>query len=138
MKKQSQENPNWIMVFSGFVAFWGITACDTPAVTCADELGCIAVDWRDPIRIGVMSALSGEVASVGQDSQRGVELAVADRSSSLLDHQIELVVTDSGCTPKVAAVAAEIVIEDEDVLGVIGPHAARRQKRPFPLLKPPV
>lgn len=135
MKKQSQENPKWIMVFLALLLFGGITACDTPAMTCADELGCIAVDWRDPIRIGVMSALSGEVASVGQDSQRGVELAVADRSSSLLDHQIELVVTDSGCTPKVAAVAAEIVIEDEDVLGVIGPTCSAAAETAVPIIE---
>lgn len=134
MNKQGQGN-TYVKVIFLTLLLLGAAACATPTMICEDELGCIAVSRREPVRIGVMAALSGEAAYVGQDIQRGIELAAADRSSTLLDHQIELVVTDSGCDENVAIVAAKIVIEDEDVLGVVGPTCAISAETAVPIIE---
>jgi branched-chain amino acid transport system substrate-binding protein len=134
MKRQGQGNTYFKVLFLTLLLL-GAAACTTPAMTCEDELGCIAIGRREPVRIGVMTALSGEAAYLGRDIQRGIELAAADRGSTLLDHQLQLVVTDSGCDEKVAAVAAKIVIEDEDVLAVLGPTCSVSAETAVPIIE---
>lgn len=121
MKLQGQENMKRLFVFLALFLFLGVSACQSPEIACDDPLGCIAVDRNEPIRIGAMAALSGDGAYLGEDSQRAIQLAILDRDNALLDHKIELVTTDSGCTAAVAKIAAELVIEDEDVIGIVGP-----------------
>ena len=110
-----------LVIFLALFLFLGLSACNAPEISCADSLGCIAVNRGDPVRIGAMAALSGNAAYLGKDSQRAIELAILDRDNTLLDHKIELVVTDSGCDAEVAKIATELVVEDEDVIGIIGP-----------------
>lgn len=121
MNLQGQENVKPLVVFLALFLFLVLSACSSPEIACADPLGCIAVNRNDPVRIGAMVALSGSAAYLGEDGQRAIELAILDRDNTLLDHTIELVVTDSGCDAEVGTVATELVIEDEDVIGIVGP-----------------
>jgi branched-chain amino acid transport system substrate-binding protein len=87
------------------------------------------------VRIGALAALSGNAAYLGEDSQRAIQLAILDRDNTLLDHRIELVVTDSGCDAEVAKIATELVVEDEDVIGIIGPTCSVAAETAVPIVE---
>ena len=135
MNKQGQENVKRIAVFLMLFLFVGLAACQSPQIACDDPLGCIAVTRGEPIRIGAMAALSGNAKYLGEDSQRAIELAILDRNNTLLGHTIELVVTDSACAAEAGTVAADLVIEDEDVIGVIGPTCSVAAKTAVPIVE---
>ena len=136
MKIQGQENVKRKFIFLALFLFMVLlSACTTPEIACDDPLGCIAVNRGDPVRIGMMAALSGNTAYLGEDSQRAVELAILDRNNTLLDHKIELVVTDSGCDPEVAKIATELVVEDDDVIGIIGPTCSVSAETAIPIIE---
>ena len=44
-----------------------------------DGRGLIEIGPEDPIKIAAIQAISGDVASVGQDQVRAIEIAIADR-----------------------------------------------------------
>lgn len=134
--KQGQENVKRKFVLLTLFLFLGLlNACNAPEIVCEDSLGCIAVNRGDPVRIGTMAALSGDAVYLGEDSQRSVELAILDRDNILLEHKIELVVTDSGCDPEVAAIATELVVEDDDVIGIIGPTCSVSAETAVPIVE---
>lgn len=137
MNLQGLENKLSFYVFLALFLFSGLllSACNAPEITCTDPLGCIAVNRREPIRMGTMAALSGDAAYLGEDSQRAIEMAILDRDNTLLDHKIELVVTDSGCDPVVAEVATELVVEDDDVIGIIGPTCSVAAETAVPIVE---
>lgn len=87
--------------------------------TCVDPLGCIIVGNEEPIVIAVALTLSGSNAPYGVDALRGVELAIADRGT-ILNHPIELVQEDELCTPEGGQAAAERLVQNPKVIGVIG------------------
>ncbi|MBE2220137.1 MAG: branched-chain amino acid ABC transporter substrate-binding protein [Anaerolineae bacterium] len=135
MNRQGQGNVKHALVFLALFLFLGVSACNDPEIACEDSLGCIAVERGDPIRIGAMAALSGHAAFLGEDSQHAVEMAILDRDNTLLDHTIELVVTDSGCDAEVAKIATELVVEDEDVIGIIGPTCSVAAETAVPIVE---
>jgi branched-chain amino acid transport system substrate-binding protein len=135
MKSQGQESVKQKYFFLALFLFLSISACNGPEIACEDPLGCIAVNRGDPIRIGAMAALSGDASYLGEDSQRAIQLAILDRDNTLLDHTIELVVTDSGCDADVAKVATELVVEDEDVIGIIGPTCSVAAETAVPIVE---
>lgn len=135
MNEQGQGNVKRTVVFLALFSFLGLVACQSPQIACEDPLGCIVVTRGDPVRIGAMVALSGSGAYLGEDAQRAIELAILDRNNTLLGHTIELVVTDSGCAAEVGTVAADLVIEDEDVIGVIGPTCSAAAETAVPIVE---
>jgi branched-chain amino acid transport system substrate-binding protein len=137
MNIQGQENPRVAVFFLALFVLGGLflTGCESPAPACADPLGCIVVERREPVRIGAITALSGDAAVWGKDVQWAVELALTDRGSALLDHPLELVVVDSGCGAEVGEVAAKLVIEDEDVLGIVGPLCTEAAETAVPIVE---
>ena len=64
--------------------------------------------------------LSGPNAVLGQDMVYGIEVAVEDRGSEILGHEIELNVQDELCTVEGGAQAALALANDPTVVGVIG------------------
>ena len=57
----------------------GATGTTAVAVDCdADPFGCVEVGAGEPITIGTLLAISGDVAFLGLDSQHGAELAIAE------------------------------------------------------------
>ena len=47
-----------------------------PPYQCADAIGCVNVAPAEPIRIGVLQVLSGELEPLGLRNLRSIELAV--------------------------------------------------------------
>src|SRR5690606_10476845 len=76
----------------------------------------------DPIKIGVLVALSGPAAAYGSEERRAVE-AVAKRvndQGGINGRPIELVIRDTKTNPTEAARLANQVILDEKVVAIIG------------------
>ena len=89
--------------------------------TCdADEFGCVEVAEGDPLTIGTLLVISGENASLGLDSQHGVEIAVDMRGGEILGHSIQFNHQDDGCSPEGGTTGARALASDATVVGVIG------------------
>ena len=98
-----------------------LTACGAlnTGNTCADPLGCVTIGSEEPIVIAVELTLSGPNAPYGVDARRGVELAIADRGT-ILNHPIQLIQEDELCSPEGGQAAAERLIQNAKIVGVIG------------------
>ena len=94
----------------------GGTADEPPT----DELGVVEIPEGEPLTLGFWGVISGPNASLGVDSQRGVELAMADRGGELLGHELRLVSQDALCTPEGGATAAQALAADTTIVGLVG------------------
>ncbi len=90
------------------------------AFTCTDKLGCVTIGPGDPVHIAYWGVLSGADGSLGEDSKRGVELAIDDMKGKFQGHDILLTTEDAGCTPEGGATAATKLATDTSLVGLIG------------------
>ena len=69
---------------------------------------------RSEVIVGVASAMTGRLAWIGEQAQRGAELAVADINSAggVLDQQVRLIAADDFCDPEQAVAAANKLVGD--------------------------
>ena len=118
-----------------FLALLLLAACRTNPITCDDRLGCIVVQPSSPILLATLLPISGDTAVWGQTLSRGVDLAITDRDSKLLDHDIELLELDSGCTPNIGQQALQPIDGDEALLGIIGPGCSDVVQAVLPLVR---
>jgi branched-chain amino acid transport system substrate-binding protein len=93
----------------------------------ADQFGCVEVAAGEPIQIGTLLAISGDVASLGLDSQHGVELAIDNldgtldgTAGQLLGHDVELVNEDDGCSAEGGQAGATALSANDSIVAVIG------------------
>lgn len=97
-----------------------LVACGGAAeLTCEDEIGCVEIASGDPIRVASMLVITGPNAQLGSDSQRGVEIAIEDRGE-IEGHPIELQPEDDGCSAEGGQTAAQKIVSDPTIVGVIG------------------
>ena len=96
--------------------------CDTV------EFGCVQVAAGAPIKIGTLLAISGDTASLGQDSQDGATLAI-DYLDGKLDaamdgqvdgHTVVLSNEDDLCSAEGGQAGATALAADPDIAAVIG------------------
>ncbi|MGD9048827.1 MAG: branched-chain amino acid ABC transporter substrate-binding protein, partial [Anaerolineae bacterium] len=88
---------------------------------CTDQAGCVNVAPGKPIKIASFQALSGAMASNGQENLRTIELALDDRNGELLGHPIELQREDSLCSKEGGATAASKAVADPEIVAILGP-----------------
>jgi len=94
---------------------------DTATETAAeDALGTVESASGEPIEIAVLQSITGDTASLGEDQVRGVEIAVDDLGGELLGHPIELTVEDDGCDATVGTTAAQSIVANPQILGIVG------------------
>ena len=106
----------------------GATGTTAAAVDCeADPFGCVEVGAAEPITIGTLLAISGNVAALGTDSQHGVELAVDyldgafdGTMGQIAGHDVNLVNEDDGCSAEGGQAGATKLAADPTMLAVIG------------------
>ncbi len=91
-----------------------------PPFECTDTIACVTIAPGEPLKLGVLQALSGGAAPFGTDQLRGVELAVDKREGQLLGHPIELQSEDTGCTPEGGGNAALKIVADPQIVGIVG------------------
>jgi branched-chain amino acid transport system substrate-binding protein len=97
-------------------------------VDCATvEFGCVEVGADDPITIGSLLAISGDTASLGTDSNHGIELAIDDLDGeldatpgTLMDHDVELQQEDDLCSAEGGQAGGTALANDPSIAAVIG------------------
>ena len=93
----------------------------------SDQFGCIQVAAGQPIQLGTLLSITGDTASLGLDSQRGVKLAIDyldgkldGKNGQLLGHDITLVNEDDGCSAEGGQAGATKLAATPNILAVIG------------------
>jgi branched-chain amino acid transport system substrate-binding protein len=95
-----------------------------PPFECTDAIGCVEVAPGEPIKIGALQALSGDLSLQGAELLRCTELALEDRGGDLLGHPIELQTADSMCSGEGGITAALKVAADPKLVGLTGPSCS--------------
>ena len=86
---------------------------------CEDEVGCVTYGPGEAIRIGTALVISGPDASLGLDSQYGVQVAGEIRGE-VAGHPVEFDFQDDGCNAEGGTAAARTLTSDPTILAVIG------------------
>ena len=98
------------------------------------SLGTVEVPAGEAIQIRSLNTITGDVAYLGIPNQRGVELAVAD-FGPVNGFDVDLGTRyDDLCSSDGAQAAAQTIIADEDVIGVIGPSCSTAAVAASPLI----
>jgi branched-chain amino acid transport system substrate-binding protein len=110
------------------------SACDgAEEYVCEDTIGCLTIAPEDPIRIAYALVISGANETLGIDSRRGIEIAVAHQGE-LLGHAIELTGEDSLCSAEGGQTAATKLASDTQLVGVIGTNCSSAGTAASPIL----
>ena len=104
------------------------------AGACTDPLGCVEVPAGESIKIAYAMVTSGPNGSLGIDSQRGMEIAVADAGGELLGHPIEIVGEDTGCSPEGGQAAAAKLASNSEIFAVVGTTCSSEARVGAPIL----
>jgi len=91
---------------------------------CTDAIGCVTIAPGDPVRIGWALVQTGGNASLGEDSRRGIEVAIGDHDTKVLEHPIELVGEDSLCSAEGGQTALTKLASDPSLIGIIGTNCS--------------
>lgn len=113
---------SWFQVFWPFVLLVAAAGCadDPPEFVCRDSIGCVEIGPGEPIRIGVIQALSGKVAALGREQICGLELALDKWQGRIAGHPVQLQTEDTGCTAEGGANAALKVVADPKTVAIYG------------------
>jgi len=96
---------------------------DEPTTTTGSgegDLGAVTVGAGEPIIIASIQAISGPVASLGQDQVDAIEIAIADRGGELLGHPLELQSEDGLCSAEGGSTAAQAIVANPQIVGILG------------------
>ncbi len=103
------------------------------ALTCTDELGCVAVAADEPVTIGSMVVLSGPNANLGQDSANAIAIALAE-FGEIHGHPVNLVSEDSLCSAEGGQTAATRLMANPAVAGVLGTSCSSAATAAMPIV----
>lgn len=95
----------------------GIASC-----LVVSALGAQTVYAQEPIKIGLVAALSGQSAKSGEAITRGLSIAIDEinEAGGLLDRPVELVSRDDESNPSKGLLAARELVQREGVAALIG------------------
>ena len=109
-----------VLLGLGVSLFWAACSPSKPPFACTDKLGCVDIGPQEPMKLGVIQSLTGQVASLGLEQVRGLELALARRSGKVAGHEVALFTEDTGCKPEGGANAALKIISDPKIVAIFG------------------
>src|ERR1700737_3260788 len=98
------------------VAGGGIASLATPNFALAQNSG--------PIRVGLLAAKTGPLASGGIDMELALTMFLKERDYTLAGRKVELIAADTAGVPATARTKAQELIEKNNVHCMIGPLAA--------------
>lgn len=106
----------------------GSTGTSGSAIDCDTvEFGCVVYGPGDPIRVGTLLAISGDVATLGVDSVHGAELAIDHLDGTfdatpgqLLGHDVTLQQEDDLCSKEGGQAGGTKLAADPTIAFVIG------------------
>lgn len=100
----------------------------------AGELGAVTVESGDAIQIRSLQAISGDVAFLGLPNQRGTELAIADYGQ-IEGFDVEVGTgLDDLCDSAGGQSAAQTIVADDQVVGVIGTSCSGAAVAAMPII----
>ncbi|ARK29731.1 ABC transporter substrate-binding protein [Halalkalibacter krulwichiae] len=104
-----------------FVLIMSLFACNSPSDSSGS--GTDSNGQSDTIKIGMTSALTGSYSEFGEGNRRAVEIAVEkwNAEGGINGKEIELVVYDDQLVPDQAAVNMQRILDDDEIVAVIGP-----------------
>ena len=85
-----------------------------------DPLGVVQIPPGESIHIGQWGVFSGANASLGQDSNEGIKIAIDDHGGKILGHDIRLTTEDALCSPEGGATAGQKLAADSTLVGLVG------------------
>lgn len=91
-----------------------------PHYQCEDQLGCVSIAPESPIHIAWIQSVSGSTGPLGVTNVRGAEVALNEIGFQLLGRSIQWDGIDGGCSMEGGQVAAEEIVADPTIVGVIG------------------
>jgi branched-chain amino acid transport system substrate-binding protein len=99
-----------------------LCACEKPAppFRCADTLGCVNIEPGQPIKIGIIQELTGEVAPLGIEQVRGIQLAIDDHDGKILGRSLAMQMEEGGCSGEGGANAALKILADPQTVAILG------------------
>jgi len=107
---------------------------DPTAICAADEFDCLEIPAGDNIRIASALAIVGDVAFLGNDSNFGIDVAIAERGQ-IFGRDVEVVHEDAGCgAAEDGQTAAQAIVADGTFAGVIGTTCSRTAVPAMPVL----
>ena len=99
-----------------------------------DKKGVIKIKAGQPIHIACWMVVAGPDASLGTDTKRGAEIAIADKGGKLLGHPIKLTVQDTGCNAEGGQAAATKLAADPTVVAAVGSNCSSEARPGAPIL----
>jgi len=99
-----------------------------------DPLGVVTIKKGQPVHIAYWFVVAGADASLGEDTKRGVEIAIQDKGGKLLGHSIKLSGQDTGCGPEGGHPAATKIASDPTVVAAVGSNCSSAAKPGVPIL----
>jgi branched-chain amino acid transport system substrate-binding protein len=102
--------------FVGGIAGAGVASMASPH--------CVLAQSGEPIRVGLLAAKTGPLASGGIDMDLALTMFLKERDNVLAGRKIELIVADTAGVPATARTKAQELIEKNNVHCLIGPLAA--------------
>src|SRR5215469_4950676 len=79
---------------------------------------------NEPIRVGLLAAKTGPLASGGIDMDIALTMFLKERDGTLAGRKVELIVADTAGVPATARTKAQELVEKDNVHCMIGPLAA--------------
>ena len=107
-----------------------------PAAACeALELGCVEVPAGEPLTVASALAITGDVAFLGNDANFGIQVAQEERGQ-VLGRDVEVLHEDAGCGDAATGqTAAESIVANPAILGVMGTTCSRTAVPMMPVLE---
>jgi branched-chain amino acid transport system substrate-binding protein len=103
----------------------------------AGEFGEVVIGPGESIVIGTALAITGDVATLGLDSQYGAEIAGDEKNDAggIMGHEIAWVHEDAGCgQAETGQTAAQSLVTNETLVAVIGTSCSRTAVPAMPVL----
>ena len=104
----------------GVLAATGLLATAVAAPAAAQEGREVTIAEGDPILIGGYGPMTGPLGFLGLDWMIAVDVAIDEMGGELLGHPVELVREDGLCNPQDGGTAANALVANPDIVGVIG------------------
>jgi branched-chain amino acid transport system substrate-binding protein len=103
---------------------------------CASLLLSAGADAAEPIKIGVVSTLTGPYAEWGTFQVNGLQLALEDikKAGGILGHPVELRIEDNASTNPGTVLAFTKLFTDPEIKGIVGPIASTQIQAASPAI----
>ena len=125
---------SWRVVAVAAAAGLTLAACGTTDDS-GNDSGASGDGGCTPQKIAFMGALTGPAAGLGEAAVKGAELAIEEYNKEHPDCTVEYVKQDSQSDPEQAPGIAKDIIDDEKVIGLVGPLFSGESEAADPLFE---